>query len=249
MNVIRASVSFYVVDDYNKRAITDAQISCNGSYSFCINKRNGYYEFINLEKGSYIFEVKRNKFVAAKYEVDLLDEQAVELVSCLKYALDNSILNDVDKIVFSIRRNKDFLRNCSVRLLLDEKIPELKLGSLVKYGSKTVNINLESGFNERLLYQNYVYDKNPDEVIMLSEYDYRKNLYLSKIPIEFEIPKGKYLRPSWDFVTDKFGRFVLPINLLFFKNDSFKLKLIILKEEYELKASIKNENYIYLDVK
>lgn len=242
----RASVAFFIVNDYSKGAISNARIMCNNSYIPYSNKGDGYYSFSNLENGMYKFDIMCDGFKPASYEVKVSDIQPIQIVSCLKYSSDSTDLYNINKIVFYIKNDGKPLENTDIKIKLDTKVLFLKLIDPIEKNSNVININ--SDFDKRLLYQDYAYDKRQTMVINLNGYDHINKVYQNSKVYKSKVAEGGYLTPLWKFTTDDFGRVILPINPVFFAKPQAELTLTILKKKYSVRINTNDTENIEIDI-
>lgn len=242
----RASVAFFIVNDYNKNAIINAEIKCNGSCVAYFNKRNGYYVFLNLEKGTYKFDITCKGFIPASYEVKVSDEQQEIIVAGLRYSSESEELYYTKKVVFNIKNNGKPVENESIRIRLENKVSFLRLIDPIEKNSNIVNINSE--FDKRLLYQNYTYDKRQNMIFNLFEYDYENKVYKNSKTYKSNVAEDGYLHPFWNFKTDKFGRVTLPLNTIFFTQPQADLLVTVSKKKYTFTVNTEDTDYIEIDI-
>ena len=242
----RASVAFFIVNDYTKSAVTNAEIKCNGSCVAYCNKRDGYYVFLNLEKGTYKFDIACKGFISESYEIKVSDTQQERVVVCLKYSAENYDLYNTKKVIFNIKDNGKLIENADVRVRLETKASFLRLIDPIEKNSNIININSE--FDKRLLYQDYMYDKRPNMIISLVEYDHVNKVYKSLKKYKSQVAEDGYLHPFWNFKTDKFGRATLPLNTIFFTQTQVEFMVTILKKKYTVTVSTEDTCYVEIDI-
>lgn len=242
----RASVAFFIVNDYSKGAISNARIMCNNSYVPYSNKGDGYYSFSNLEKGTYKFDITCDGFIPVSYEVTVSDIQPTQIVARLKYSSDNAYLYNINKVDFNIKSDEKPLKNTEVKIKLDTKVLFLKLIDPIEKNSNVININ--SDFDKRLLYQDYTYDKRQTMGINLNGYDHINKVYKNSKVYKSKVTEGGYLTPLWKLVTDDFGRVILPINPIFFAKPQVELTLTILKKKYKVTINTDKTENIDIDI-
>lgn len=242
----RASVAFFIVNDYTKNAIINAEIRCNGSCVAYCNKHNGYYVFLNIEKGVYKFDISCKGFIPVSYEVKVSDLQQEKIVVCLRYSSESIALYNAKKVTFNINNNGKPVVDKDIRIMLETKTSFLRLIDPIEKESKFVNINYE--FDKRLLYQDYIYDKKRNIIISLVEYDYINKVYKNSKIYKSKVAEDGYLHPIWDFKTDAFGNVTLPFNTIFFTQPQAEFAITVLKKKHMVTVSMEDTEYVEIDI-
>lgn len=247
MRVInKASIIFFLIDNFNKSPLNKGIIKCNGKHVPYLKKNDGYYVFLNLEENHYEFDFSCAGFMPEHYSIDLDGKEPMRVVIPFNYKLDNMLIYNMNKIVFNLKDNGIPLKNADVRIKLDTKVPFLKVIEPIKKGSNQIKIN--SDFNSKLMFQEYYYSKSPDFKVMFSSYD-RKNLaYENEISADKEIAKDGLLYPVWNFKTDNRGSFVLPKNPIFMLKGESDFTLTVNNKEIKAKSENLSTENINIDI-
>lgn len=213
-----ASVVFLLVDSFNKKPIENAVITCNGNYGGYVYKGDGYYVYPNLEKYKYHFEIKCNGFNTEIYNLDVEDDETKNIICTMNYLTGSRMFNADNRLLLEVMTDEKPLKNSNVTIVYKNKIPGLRIIKSSEPGSKDIFLN--SDFDTRLIYQDYIYNNNN---IYISDYNYMEKCYTIKEGINEEFIEGTFLTPKWNLVTDKNGYLLFLLNEFFNAKDYVEL--------------------------
>ncbi len=242
----KASITFFIINDYNKSPVLNVDITCNNKKIAYSKKNDGYYTFMNLEKGHYKFDIHSKQFNKASYEIDLEGIEPIKINCCLKYAADSSELLNLNRIIFHFKDGDNIIKETDVEIKLETKVPFLRLIDNINVGNNLVKIN--SDYDKRLLFQNYSCGKKLDNIFLFNSYDHNTNLYKNFYKFKNNIEEGEILNPIWNNVTDKYGRVALPINRIFFIKAKSELSVYILNKKFKVIVNSNKVKDIIIDI-
>lgn len=246
--ITKASVIFYLLDEINKRPISDAIITCKGHSFASIRKDDGNYVFTDIAKGEYVFIIQKPGFLSKEYQVSISDVQPVMTAVTMQFSLDNPVISNMKKIIFTLKNGDKIVPSKEVSLKVDIRNPYLRVIEPVIKGSYLMKLN--SDFDPRLLYQEYRYDQKTNISIFFSGYDHENKAYILSTTYKSKIPESGLLNPIWSFKTDSKGRFLFIINPVFMLKDKIEATLTIDKKVLNIVSDVnKMDNYINLDMK
>lgn len=242
-----ASIVIQLINEFDKRPILNANITCNGRHIPFIKKDTGHYVFINMHNGNYLFDIDAFGFEKKTVTVDLTSSSVSPQLHIvrLNYLMNHPRIPGMKKIVFTVKNKDKLISNRDIKLRLDTKVSQLRVIDPMVKGSKEVVLN--SDFNSRFLFQEYSYEKKPNLNILFTGFDYEKKAYLNDEPFKSKVAEGGLLNPVWNFVTDDNGVFVLPIDNTFLQKNVLDFTVFAGKKSSNIVVEIK-DNTTNVDV-
>lgn len=248
----KASIVFLLINNFNKKPITDAIITCKNSRHACVNKMDGYYVFLNMEDSTYEFDIKCMGYESKSYKVELnsnTGDDIAEIIVALNYSRENYMIYNLEKFLFEIKQDGELVKDTEVLIKLDSKVPFLRVIEPIEKDTNKVTIN--SSYNGNLLIQEYHCDKYKDREIIFIGYDQEQGCYLSKDKFNEDIQPGALLLPIWKLKTDKNGVAMLPFYQVFMQDNEIKFTAMIDEKKSKFSVDLlefKKNKEVHVDV-
>lgn len=248
MKSIKASIVFRLVDNVNKGPINNAIVVCEDKNFPCVKKDGGYYVFTNIENGTYAFTIKAQGFISQDYEVTVSQEDVNIITLPMQFSSDNTLLQNIKKVTFILKQKGDLFANQDLTIKVDTINPYLRLIEPISKGNDLMKLGLD--FDQRLLYQEYCYDKKPNLNFYIKGYDHDKKAYILKDTYKSKITEDGFLKPVWNLKSDNMGRVVFPISPIFFLRNAAEFSFIIGKKKINVSVeSFVDDNIVEVEVK
>jgi len=242
----KASLVFQLHDDYTEKPVLTARVRENRGGYQAINKRDGYYVFINLEPMEYTFTIEAPNFLRVIKKVDLsVSQEQVIIKVRLQHDVSSNLLNNATRIYGCLKDSLGQpLVNQHFNVAVLSKANNLRLVEDVKKGSTSIKIYGGDRYfleGRKLL----VMEKEKYAFIEVEIFDTEQDCFRLNQAISSGFKTGATLYYSWQLETNKKGEFLLPIPLTLINEDkTIKLKFFIgpnvINEELKVKLGDSN---------
>ncbi len=248
MKSIKASIVFRLVDNLNKEPIDDAIVVCKDKSFSCVKKENGYYVFTNIEKGTYVFTIQAKGFISQDYEVVVSEDDVNIITLPMQLSADNTLLKNMKKVIFVLKQKGKPLINQDLTIKVNTINPYFRVIEPISRGNNLMKLGID--FDQRLLYQEYCYDKKPNLSIYIKGYDHNQEAYILKDTYKSKIPEDGFLQPVWNLKSDNMGKIAFAINPIFFLKDNAEFSFVIEKKKINVSVeSFLKDDIIEVEVK
>lgn len=246
----KASLVFQLIDDYSEKQVVTARIRESTGCCQAINKRDGYYVFINLAPKEYIFTIEAPNFQKVTKKIDLgLAQEPVIMKVRLQHGVFSNLLNNATRILGRLDdKAGQPLANHSFMLAVISKANNLRLVEDVKKGS--TKIKIYGGDKYSLEGRKFlIAEKDKYSFIEIEGYDLEEDCFRLNGALDLSYKTGTVLYHSWQMETNHKGEFILPVPLTLINEDkTLKLKAFIDSGviEEELKVSLGDSNRLII---
>ncbi|NLT95943.1 MAG: hypothetical protein GXW85_10550 [Clostridia bacterium] len=231
LDVIQKKVSlvFQLIDDYTEKSVVTARVRESTGCCQAINKRDGYYVFINLEPKEYIFTIEAPNFLKVTKKIDLaLAQEPVIIKVRLQHGVFSNLLNNATRILGRLdNKTGQPQANHSFMLAVISKANNLRLVEDAKKGSTKIKVYGGDKYSlegRKLL----IAEKEKYSFIEIEGYDPEEDCFRLNQPLDLNYKTGAVLYHSWQMETNHKGEFMLPIPLTLINEDkTLKLKVFI----------------------
>lgn len=216
MGSIRKKISMVIrlLDDYTGEEISTGEITLEEKRIDAINKKDGYYVFVNLEPGIYTVQIQAPYYLETAQEVEVSDlSSSFPVVTLrLKHKLGSPRLYHATCIQGQVETEIGrHLSSQRVYIYLKPSLHQIRLMEKIKKGSRKMRLLIRP--TDEMDGQMIGFDiENSKELHhTIDFYDRESSTFRLKEPTQQEYEAKTSIYPMWELKTDEYGRFILPV--------------------------------------
>jgi len=211
----RASVIFYLVDDFFGKAVKTANISVSGQDLPFVNKQDGYYVFPNLPQGNYTFTIQAPNYLSTERSCPVSEDQPAIIQINMQHDTSSRLIDDITRIKGTLTdKNGNLLKNEIIEVVVISPATYVRLVEDVSKGQDKVKLYSEKGYQlEGKLF--FISGEKNSESIRICKYDQENDFCLIENKLKNKYNSGTQLYAMWELKTDNSGEFILPLPISF----------------------------------
>jgi|GEM_PF-5479807 len=216
----KASVVFYLVDDFTGRAVKTARISADGRDMPFVNKRDGFYVLANLPPSQYRFAIEAPDYLPLEKEMTVSGEGPVVLTASMQHDVNSKLLEQVTRIKgLVLDKSEQPLQNSQAQVTVISSSPFGRLMEGAGQGGKEIQLySKEASLLEGKRF--LLNGPKVQEWIKIARSDPGQGICSLEDELQKEHSSGTPIYPLWELKTSAGGEFILPLPVGFTEEET-----------------------------